>query len=102
MVEIKIRNIVLEVKDMKRMVLFYEKLGFEKFWDKVEKPEHTGFKEDVRTVKLKDSKGTVIELTKNHPYKKHVALGVTYGEKTVTWIRDPDGNVLEVVNEELL
>lgn len=102
MAEIRIRHVGLEVKRMIEMISFYKKLGFEKFWDRVEKPEHTGFKEDVRTVKLRDSRGCILEFTENHPYKNHVAFGVSYGKKAVTWLRDPDGNVLEVVNEELL
>lgn len=97
-----IRHIGLEVKDMKKMILYYEGLGFSKFWDKMEPPEHTGFKKLVRTVKLKDTEGNVLELTRNHPYKKHFALTVKYGKKPVTWISDPEGNMIEVVNEKLL
>lgn len=97
-----IRHIGIEVEDMEKMIDFYQGLGLELFWDKVEEPSHTGFERPVRTVKLKFKDGTVIELTKDHKYKNHFALNVTGSDRGVDWIRDPEGNMIELVDEELL
>ena len=96
-----IRHIGLETLNMNKMIKFYQELGLELYWDKIEQPEHTGFKEPVRTVKLKCEDKTVIELTSNHEYRNHFALNVTGTKKKVEWIKDPDGHMLEIVNEEL-
>lgn len=97
-----IRHIGLETSNMEEMIRFYKDLGLKLYWDKIEHPEHTGFKEDVRTVKLRCEDETVIELVNNHEYKNHFALNVLGTERKVEWIKDPDGNMLEVVNEKLL
>lgn len=95
-----IRHIGLETGNMEKMVRFYrDTLGLELYWDRIEQPEHTGFKEVVRTVKLKCGDETVIELVSNHEYKNHFALNVVGTKKGIEWIKDPDGNVLEMVNE---
>lgn len=97
-----IRHIGIEVKDMGKMINFYESLGLELFWDKIEKPGHTGFEQPVRTVKLRCNDGTIIELVENHKYKNHFALTTIGTNKKVEWIKDPEGNMIEMVNDELL
>ena len=97
-----IRHVGIETNNMKEMIRFYRDiLGLELYWDRLEKPEHTGFDEPVRTVKLKCKDGTVIELVNNHKYQNHFALNVLGTKRKVGWIKDPDGNMLEVVNETL-
>ncbi len=97
-----IRHIGFVTSNMTEMIRFYKDfLGLELYWDKIEQPEHTGYKYPIRTVKLKAEDGTIIELLDKCPHGNHFALTVS-GIKTnpMVWIKDPDGNEIEVVSNE--
>jgi len=97
---IGIRHIGIETDNMEEMIKFYEKLGLQVYWDEIEQPDHTGFDEPVRTVKMFCKDNSTIELTTNHKYKNHFALDVKGTETKTEWIEDPDGNMIEVVNND--
>ena len=58
-----IRHIGIVTDNPDEMVLFYEKLGFKKVWDKVENVSNLIGKDyDVRAIKLSSNNGVQIEL----------------------------------------
>lgn len=75
--KISLRHVGLMVRDLEMAVMFYQVLGFKRM----------GKQETLKVQKMRDWKGGVIELVQGkwHP---HIA---------VTWIKDPDGNLMEVV-----
>jgi len=94
-----IRHVGIETKNLNKMVSFYEELGMTVFYDKTVKPK--GLKQKIKMVKLKSEDGSVIELTQGHTNSYHIAFN-TDNNKDLIWLKDPDGNLLEIVNEKLL
>ena len=92
-----IRHIGIEVRDMNKMLKFYKGLGLKVIWDKIEQPEEWDCK--IHTIKLECPDGTIIELCEGHKSDIHFALNVTDTDKKVTWLRDPENNLLELVND---
>ena len=53
-----IRHVGIETDNMKEMIRFYRDiLGLELYWDRLEKPEHTGFREDVPEFMIEPAPG---------------------------------------------
>jgi len=97
-----VRHIGLETNNLEEMVRFYRDfLGLELFWDKIESPEHTGYKEAVHTVKLRAPDGTIVELLQDCPHLSHFSLTVSgINTNPMIWIHDPDGNAIELVSDD--
>ena len=94
-----IRHVGIETRNLKKMISFYEDLGMTLFYDKTVKPK--GLKQKIKMVKLVSKDGSVIELTQGHINSYHIAFD-TDNKEDLIWLKDPDGNLLEIVNEKLL
>lgn len=103
-----IRHTGIVTSNINTMIKFYtEVFGFNVIWDKIERP--VGFKEDIHTVKLQAEDGSILELCNKHIENWHIALTISNTNKELTnilenkisWIRDPDGNLLELVDESV-
>jgi catechol 2,3-dioxygenase-like lactoylglutathione lyase family enzyme len=96
-----IRHVGFDTENLEEMVNFYtELLGVEPYWDKHEQLK--GWDHQVHTVKFKCNNDTIFELSEGHIGQHHIAMDVKDVNEGLTFLKDPDGNLLELVNEKLL
>ena len=113
-----IRHICLTVKDMPKMVEFYQNLGFSKtVWNKIENGEYLSATMGLANasayiVKLQADDDSLLELLQlySHSDEDRSHIGITvdnleegikspYSNVKTKFIQDPEGNWLELVEE---
>ena len=86
----RVRHVAIVVRDMEKMLAFYQSLGFEVLSDTTE---------DVRIIKLHDGDGAGLELLRYESQSENSLR--KKGISHVAFTCDPEGNYVEVVNNAI-